>query len=242
MTRLIAALLLATALGLWVAPARGAEVHEFHDALAEAYRHYREGAFYLATGNPDVAAFELATFADKWAALAARYGDKPPGIYAKDEEWRTTLEEISRRTAEGLNAAEAGEVEAAREHLVPVRAVLGRLRQRNGVFIYSDCVDRANAAMDRLYHFRRNPPDFTKPDEIDELRRAAALTAYWYEQCRESAPPEALADPQFERLMGDSLRALTRIWTAIRAEDPRAVVGILRELRSWDRFLFLRFG
>lgn len=229
-------------LGFTVGPLRAAAVHEFHDAVADASGHYREAVFYLRTGNPAVASFELVQARDKWRGLVDRFADSPPDIYADDPSWRETLETIDAAIAGGLAAAEKGDLEAATERLAPVRETLSLLRRRNGVFLFADCVDRANAAMDALFRFRHRPPDFARVEEVDALRRATAVAAHWYARCRDEAPAAIRDDPQFERLMGSSLESFAQIWEKIRAADTLGLVNILRALRSSDRLLYLRFG
>jgi hypothetical protein len=222
--------------------ARAGPVHEFHGELADATRHYREASFYLRTGNLSVAAYELAQLRDKWQALTARFQGAPPDLYSTDPEWKATLVEIEARIGRGLAATEADDAAAAKGHLAPIRAILGQLRRRNGVFLFADCVDQANAAFERLFRFRHAPPDFDKTDEVDALRRALAVTSHWYRRCRDEAPAAYAREPQFERLMRGSLDSLSRIWAAIESKSARRLISILRELGSSDRLLYLRFG
>lgn len=222
--------------------ARAGSVHDFHAGLADATRHYREASFYLRTGNDSLAAYELEQLDDKWHALVERFQGVPPDLYSKDPEWKKTLAEIEARIGRGLAAAEAGDATAAKGHLAPIRAIVGGLRRRNGVFLFSDCVDAANAAFQRLFRFRRAPPDFDRTEEVDALRRALAVTVHWYRRCRDEAPAAYREAPQFERLMRISLGSLSRVWSAIENRSERELIGILRELRSSDHLLYLRFG
>ncbi|MDP6706200.1 MAG: hypothetical protein QF893_07655 [Alphaproteobacteria bacterium] len=222
--------------------AAAGQVSEFHTVVAEASGHYRQAGFYLRTGNTMVAAFELAQMREKWGALVDRFGKAPPDPYAQDAAWRETLDNVGGRIERSLAAVEAGDAAVAKTELAPVRSILGKLRRRNGVFLFSDCVDQANAAFRQLFQFRHAPPDFERWQEVDKLRRALAVTSHWYERCRDEAPVAYAQDPQFERLMRTSLDSLSRIWAAIEGKDARRLISILRELGSSDRLLYLRFG
>jgi hypothetical protein len=215
---------------------------DFHAALAAATNHYRQGQFYLRTGNAGVAALELEAMAAKWGALRERFASNPPDTYANDPEWRATLAKIETRAARGLSAADAGDTDTAKAQLKPIRGLVADLRRRNGVFLFADCVYEANQAFRKLYHYRHKPPDFADADQIGELRKATAAAIHWYGQCKESAPPAALADAQFGRLMDDTLHNLGRISVAIEDKSPRNLINILRLLASWDRILYLKFG
>jgi hypothetical protein len=229
-----------------VAPAFGAAnaspLADFHAALAAATDHYRQGQFYLRTGNAGVAALELEAMAAKWSALTERFAGNPPDTYAKDPEWRDTLAKIRQHASSGLSAANAGDTDMAKAQLKPIRGLVADLRRRNGVFLFADCVHEANQAFRKLYHYRHKPPDFDVADQIGELRKATMAAIHWYGQCKESAPPAALADAQFGRLMDDSLYNLGRISVAIEEKNQRNLINILRLLASWDRILYLKFG
>ena len=223
-------------------PARAAAVHDFHAAVAGAFTHYRESMYYLRTGNGAVALFQLEQLAVKWDAIEQRFATAPPNIYAKDTAWADTLSAVGDAVGAGLAAAEAGDLKTARQRLEPVRGELSRLRRRNGVFLFTDCVERANLAFKRLFVFRREPPDFTDKGAVNELRQALANTVYWYETCRDTAPTAIKDDEQFQRIMEAALISFGYIWNAIDDQDTRRLIGNLRGLISSDGLLYLRFG
>ncbi len=242
MFRLLSAALLTVVIGFAPTRSVAAPVHDFHAAVADAYTHYREAGFYLRTGNPMVASFGLQDMSDKWQAIIKSFAKSPPGIYANDKSWESTLTKIGKHVQDGLKATEAGDLEAAQKYIVPVRGILSNLRARNGVFLFSDRVDRANAAMEDIWKFRHNPPDFSKPDEVNELRQKTTLMTYWYERCRDTASDQVKNDPQFRRLVDRTLYSLGRMWVAIEEKNQLSVINILREMRSSDRLLYLQFG
>ena len=88
-----------------ISPARAAAVHDFHDAVAGAFAHYREAVYYLSTGNGSVALFELDRMTAKWDAVERRFADAPPDIYANDTAWRGTLAAVGDAIEAGLAAA-----------------------------------------------------------------------------------------------------------------------------------------
>ncbi len=210
--------------------------------MSEAYAGFRGGAFYLHTGNAGVALLELDGAVTAWKALIKRCGTAPPDPYRADAAWGDTLTKIGVRFEKALALAEADDPETAGKALAPVRRLLSDLRRRNSVVVYSDHVDRANAALEELYHFRHHPPDFTDEKALNELRRRTAVTTYLWRKVRDEAPPAVRDDPEFKRLMDTSLYSLGRIWVAISEKNERNLINILRELRSSDRILLFRFG
>ncbi len=221
---------------------RAADANDFHEAVANAYGHYRESEFYLRTGNSGVAGFELEALEVKWRAIVSRFAAHPPAPYAADPHWAADITQITQHIIDGRAHADRGDTKAARTALRPVRSILGALRRRNGIFLFSDCVDEANKAMAALFKFRHAPPNFAQPDGVTAARRAATKTRNWYAKCRDMASPAMAKEDEFKRLMESSLYSLDRIGVALDTKNERMFINILRELRSSDRILFLRFG
>ena len=224
------------------APADAGELSRFNAAVGKAYTHYRGAVFYLRTGNPAVANIELKQAIDLWESGVLPFRAAPPDAFAGDPAWSGLLDDVAARLAKAEAATRAGETEPAAAALAPVRDALAGLRARNGVRVFSDCIDEANAAMDALWVFRQTPPDFGVPDEVNDLRAKTAVTAYLYRRCAEEAPPAVAETPEFKRIMGGTLESLDRMWAVIDAGDGEAVISILREIRSFDRMLWLQFG
>jgi hypothetical protein len=214
----------------------------FHQALSDAYGHYREAFFYLRRGNAMTAAFELESMAQKWQALETRYATQPPPIYASDAKWAATLTEVGGLTRKALALASEGEAAPAYDLLKPLRSILEELRSRNGVTLFRDHVEGANQAFRQLFHFRRNPPDFADPKSVDKLRQRLTATIKAYQNALDKAPPSVVGDEQFARLIKDSLYYLDRMWVAIDEKNQLNVINILRRVVSSDEILWLRFG
>ena len=234
--------LLAAALLLGAGAVQASDLSRFHDALAQAYAPYRSAVFYLRTGNAMVAGFELEQMRERWSALEARYAAAPPDAYADETDFAATLAAIGHSADTAAEAAAAGDAEAAAAALEPVRGTLAAMRRRAGVRVFSDCVDEVNAAMDALYHYRRTPLDFTDRAQVDDVKARTAVLEYAVQRCDGEAPPEVREDGEFRRLVDGMLAGRETMFRALDREDATAVVNLIRELRSFDRILFLRFG
>lgn len=227
---------------LFASSAGASELSRFNAAVAEAYTHYRTAAFYLHTGNPGVAEFELQQAAALWNEKVMPFRDAVPDAFADDAAWGGTLDDVDARLRQAQDLVQGNDAPAAEEVLLPIRDALADLRARSGVRVFSDCIDEANAAMDALWVFRHEPPDFTDAAAVNALRAQTAVTAYLYERCQAEAPPEVAETPEFQRIMEGTLTSLSRLWPAIDAGDAEVVISILREIRSFDRMLWLQFG
>lgn len=218
------------------------ELVDFNTAVASAYAHYRSAVFYLRTGNPPVASLELEDMAEKWGALEKRFAATPPDAFADDPAWRETISDIRTRIDAAVTATIAGDAKAGQAALAPVRGALAALRSRNGVRVFSDCIDEANAAANKIWAFRHNPPDFDNHEQLDRLRANTALVTYLYERCRDEAPAAIRDNATFKRIIAGALHSMSRMWVAINDKNKTAVVNILREFRSFDKLLYLEFG
>ncbi len=222
--------------------ARASDLADFNSAAAAAYGHYRAAVSYLRTGNAALAAIELEAAAGKWQGVSARFADSPPDAFADDPAWAATLKGIGQRLREALAATDAGDLEAASGALAPVRGELGALRRRNNVVVFSDRVDALTAAMDRLWRYRREPPDLDSSAALRELRSDTAVFEYLLVICREAAPAALRGDPDFVRFLDSAAEGVERLWQAIETKDQTLLINTLRELRSFERLFFLRFG
>lgn len=226
-----AALFLAASLAPWPAAADEA-TDAFHAAVSGAYRHYREAMHYYETGNSDLGELAFEQFVAEWKALAARYSGAPPSAYAKDASFAESLSAIEAKAASAAGSAPAEALLA----LKPIRADLAALRKRSGQRVFSDCIDAMNAAMDRLWEYRQKPPDARR---LPIFQAATSATAARYRECLEQAPPAVRDSAEFRRMMEGALASLARLEAAA---DAELIVSLLRELRSFDKLIWLRFG
>jgi hypothetical protein len=215
---------------------------DFHAAVAAAYAPYREAVHYLETGNAGLAGLAIERAQDEWRKVEATYAPAPPDAFAKDPKWSESLALVGRAFTDGLKAAESGNAEAALAALATVRRSLADLRLRSGQRVYSDCIDAMNAAMDLLYAYRRKPPARTVPAEQAAFAKAVADTETWYRRCRDEAPPAMREAGEFKRLFEGALVSLGRLKQAGATGPDDLIVSLVRELRSFDKLIWLRFG
>lgn len=218
------------------------ELGTFNQQVADAYAPYRSAMFYLRTGNPDVAFLDLAMASERWQSVVDRFAATAPDAFAEDKDFATTLSRVERAFDAGKNALDTGDEEAATAALATIRTDLSDLRRRNGLRAYSDCIDDMNAAMDRLWTFRHKPPAFDQADQINAVKREAAVTEFLYRRCYETAPAEFKERDTFKRLFEGSLTSLPLIFGALDRGNEAQLINILRELRSFDRMIWLEFG
>jgi len=229
----------------WLSPInmlKASEVREFHKQLSIANNFYRESQFYLRTGNPAIAGFNLVDLQSQWDLISNTYLKNPPGLYADDKNWIKSLTEVSEHIGRGLTATDAGDLKQAALEIKPIRKLLVDLRRRNGIFIFSDCIYEANQAFAELFKYRGNKPDYSNPNQVDEIRQKLANTIFWYKRCGETAPEKIKNDAQYKRLTEGALDSFDLMWIAIREQNHTRLVSNLQGVASFNRLLYLQFG
>lgn len=239
MLRLLAPL--AVCLGLSL-PAAASELSDFNAAVDAAMDHQRAALFYLRTGNPLVAEIELEGAGERWSEVMGRWGAQGPAAFSDVADWAGEMAAVEAALAGAAAAAAEGEAEAAAAALEPIGVRLSDLRQAAGVLVFADRVAEANRAMDALWVYRRQEIDWANAEQVNDLRAKTAVTAYLYRRLKQTAAPALAADPEFARMVEGTLDGLGLMWGAIDRRDAGTVVNILREIRSFDDLLWLRFG
>jgi len=242
MTALFPLLLAVNLVGPVRAQTQDDSLEAFFEAKQSAYRYYRSAWFYLRTGNVDLAAMELSFFVLGWDEIRARFSDAPPGPFADDPLWRAGLAEVGAMATGGLAALEAADAEAAKAALQAIPRVLADMRARNGVVTFSDAVEALSRAMEGLWRYRHAPPDLDVEAVRMDLEEGTARLRAAFDRVRDEAPDEVAFDDRFLRLVADSDAAVERLDSAVQARDQTALVNALRELRSFERLLWLNFG
>lgn len=223
--------------------AAASEISTFNEAVADAYGHYRQAVYYLRrSASPDTAALELESFIEKWRVVVAGYGGSPPDAFADDPQWRVSLDGIAARAGKALAALDEDDPDTAQKALGPIRAILGDLRRRNGVFVFADRVGELTAAVDEFAKFRRGLKDFSDTGQVDALARKTAVVAYLLDRLDREAPGNIAREPEFRRLLDGARESLDKVWKALETGNLRLMQIGVGEIRSYERMLFLRYG
>lgn len=226
---------LATALVLSLPlPALAGPVADFEGALRAAYADYRAALFQSSAGNAEATKAAIAAFGGAVAGLKS--GAVPPQ-YADDPGFGATFDAVAGMVAEAATRAEAGNLAGAHEALEGVRAQIGGLHLRNGLYTFSDRMNAYHAQMEAVLG-----ADYAgQPDGMARLREDAAVLDYLARDIAGHPAPEA-ADPAYAQLQAGFLASVAALREAARAGDPAAAKAALAGLKAPYSKLFLRFG
>lgn len=208
-------------------------------AIDEAYASYRAASNYLRTENAGLATLDLGATVDAWKKVASA---PPPAQLAKDPRYADDVSKIALALDAGMAMADSGDTKAALTAIEPVRLILFDLRRRNGLDTYADCITELNGAMEDIFVYRRPEPDMSKPDVVKGLRDASTRYRDLLKKCRAMAPAAISGEAEFKRLYDGTENSVASMFPAIASGSANAVINVIRELRSFDRILFFRFG
>lgn len=225
-----------------VTPGHTGNVDTFNDDVSKAYAAYRSAANYLRTDNPGIAFLELSDASDVWKKISKTYATNSPSPYKTDTEFRATLSQIAKVLIEGRDLAESGDAKASLKTISPIRSLLYNLRKRNGIRLYADCITELNRAMEPIFVHRRVIPDLN----IESLKAQITNESRTYQNlltdCRSLAPASYISDQEYIRLFDGTMESITSIFPAIESRKAQRVINVIRELRSFDRIIYFKFG
>ncbi len=221
---------------------RAADISAFHAAIQKVHQPYKSALFYLRTGNAGVAGLELSTANAAWRAVIDQYANTPPDPITGDSGWAKTVEQVSAALDSGLKLAGEGNSKAARSALLPIREHLYSFRKRNGLRVMADCVYDLNAFMDTLYVWRRTPANLADASVQAEAKAASLNYINQLKLCRSEAPEALQKDADFKSVMDGAAKSADSLLKPIAEKKPDALINVLRELKSFDVIIFVRWG
>jgi len=214
----------------------------FNAAVAAAYQPMQIAAGYLRTGNSMPASLELESALAAWGKRVAPFADAPPPIFAADAAFAQDIRDLGAALAKAEDAARTGDAPAGRAATIAVRAGLSALRQRNGIYLFPDCVLALSRAMDGLWVYRDSPPDFEVRAQVVDAARLVGVLGDTVARCDRLADAGLRARPKYQRLMGDMRASLEPLRDSVADGDLVRFINVLREQRSLERLIAMELG
>lgn len=232
------ALALALALALLATPAWAADA--VTDALQAAYVPYRAALFKTNAKAQADSEQAVADARAQFRALGERYADKPPAPYDRDPEFAATLKKVDQVLAQADAQIKAGNLAQGHETLEDVRDLLGELRRRNGVVVFSDHMNAYHQEMEHV--FGGGAATLAKPGGMLSLAGQAAVLDYLAKRLKSEAPAALARDAEFTSLVGAVQASVNVLRAAIERQDEAAVREAIAKIKSPYSRLFIKFG
>lgn len=214
----------------------------FDDAIEHVQQSMRVAASYGRTGNIVMAGIEAENALDRMTAEVMPLREAPPGWFAEDGRFASTLEGLSGILEEMVTAGAQEDGKTLWSLGQTYRAAVSDLYTRNGLYRIRDCFHDLTLAMDGIWHYRHNQPNFDDPATRAHVGIAAGKLAAAVQRCDGMAALEQKDNPAYARLMGGFLGSLEPLEASIAEGDLGRFINVIREQRSFERLLFLNFG
>ncbi len=211
-------------------------MQDFETSLRQAYGEYRAALFQSNAGNAEGTATAIGNLSDQWTAIESQWGPNPPPQYQDDPGFAATLTKVETLAAEAQKKVEGGNLAETHEALEGIRAQIGELHLRNGLYGFTDRMNAYHAKMEEVLALQI-PAD----GSLTEVTEAAAVLAWLAADIAAHPAPEA-ADPAYAGLaqaMQDSVMALQ---AAARKGDAAAVKAAMGALKPAYSKFFVKFG
>jgi hypothetical protein len=236
LTALALASVLASA--LMAPPARAADA--VTDAIQAAYLPYRTALFKTNASSQAESEQAVADARAQFRAVAERYADKPPVPYDRDADFATTLNKVDEVLAKGESQIRARELAKGHQTIEEVRDLLGALRRRNGVVVYSDHMNSYHEEMEHLVD--DGAATLAKPGGLMMLAGQAGVLDYLARRLRTEAPAALARDAEFGGLVGAVQASVDSLRAAIARQDEAAVREAIGKIKTPYSRLFVKFG
>ncbi len=234
-------LFLATALGaslfstiVWAGP-----FNDFETQVRAAYADYRGALFQTNKNDKPATEAALSALTAKWAALASKWSRQAPPQYVDDPAFPQSLANVGTIINNATTEATKGELAKAHEVLEGIRDELGKLRERNGVIVFSDRMNAYHAKMEDV--LGRDYSGFDAKG-MGLLREDAAVLAYLYADIAAKPPTDANGKPDFAQALGAMKNTVDALVSASRGSDAAAAKKAVDSLKGPYSMLFLKFG
>jgi len=210
------------------------------DAMQAAYVPYRTALFKTNAKAQADSEQAVADARAQFRALGSRFADKPPAPYDRDAEFAATLKKVDQVLAKADTEIKADNLAKGHETLEEVRDLLGELRRRNGVVVFSDHMNAYHEEMEHV--FDDGAATLAKPGGMLALAGQAAVLDYLAKRLRSEAPAALVKNAEFTSLVDAVQASVNALRAAIARQDEAAVREAIGKIKSPYSRLFIKFG
>ena len=231
----LAGIAIALALAFAGMPVHAGPFQDFEKEAGEVYGVYRMALFSTNSGNQNGSVETITKFAAGWGALTGKWLKTPPPQYADDKQFPADADKVSAISSKALVQAKAGDLKAAHQTLEAIRDVLGGLRKRNGVIIYSDHMNAYHSQMEKIL-------TTSYAGAPQRLTADAGVLAYLAQALKDNAPATMATSPEFAAALAAVQQSVVALQQALSGKDPKAVMSAIKQLKMPYAKLFVRWG
>ncbi len=225
--------------------AMAGEIAKFNQDFAQAYGAYRQALVATGVGKSDKGAVDTAIkaineFDRQWNSFMGQH-KKPPIHFSEEKAWEPTLAKARALISKSSEAAKRASLDDAHDALEEIRAILGDLRRRNNIVIFSDHVNAYHEQMEEIIGADYAMDGFDAAQRLELIEQLAVL-AFLAEAMERNAPPEYSNNPEFVTLLENVFSSIDKVRQSIEENDKRHIVNAIAGLKTPFAKLFIKFG
>ncbi|WP_162916281.1 hypothetical protein [Cohaesibacter haloalkalitolerans] len=214
---------------------------DFDSDVAKAYAPYRVALFKSNQKDAEGAKQAIAKFQSIWNGTIIKTYTDVPARYAGEAKWSETLATIGSIADKAADATAKGDVLEAHDVLEAIRGELDDLRDRNGVMVFSSYVNAYHASMEPVLLTKVSVEGWSDAVRGDLFEKVGVLR-YVADNLARHAPADLMANDEFKGQLKDLNASVEGLSSALKSNDPAAVVEAMKKLKPAYSKLFVKFG
>jgi hypothetical protein len=233
-------LIIAVSVFLSLAVSSAFAMDPFTDAVQKAYAPYRSVLFMTNTKSKPESKQAILKAQEAWSGIINQYASGPPVPYDRDAGFSAALLEVNKIYTQAAREIDQDQLAQAHETLEQVRDVLADLRRRNQVIVFSDHMNAYHAAMEEV--LLKGKQVLTERQGMLKLTAQAGVLEYLSRKLVMESPAQYRTNDEFVKLTRGIEKSVDDLKAALFAQDSKAVVEAMGNLKAPYSKFFLKFG
>ncbi len=210
------------------------------DEIQRAYAPYR-AALFRTNSNSQAEALQAITQAQQaWRQVIAKFGQKAPAPYDRDTSFAASLAKVGSIYDKAAGEIQKNQLPQAHETLEEARDVLGELRRRNQVVVFSDHMNTYHAEMEHV--LTDGPKLLGESGGLLQLAGKVGTLEFLARRLGQEAPAELAGNEEFITASRAVEKSVADLKAALLKQDIAAVKEAIGKLKGPYSRMFLRYG
>ncbi|HIH92646.1 TPA: hypothetical protein HA338_00905 [Methanosarcina acetivorans] len=207
---------------------------EFDALMQKANSNYVKALVSTSKKDYSASSEALSGLVEDLTAVSEGYTEKPPAIYASDEQWPETIDKALAIAVDSQEKLLENDIDAAHTALEPVRDLFFELHARNGIDLMGDRMTEFHTTMEIAIEDANENNTTAVAAHIPELEEE------W--ESVSNAEPPASADENYEASLHAVELKITELESASNLNDTEETIKVAEELRQAFAQVFAKYG
>ncbi|WP_440945870.1 hypothetical protein ACSAZL_17475 [Methanosarcina sp. T3] len=207
---------------------------EFDTLMQKANSNYAKALVSTSKKDYNASSEALSGLVEDLTAVSEGYTEKPPAVYASDEQWPETIDRTLAIAVDSREKLLENDIDAAHTALEPMRDLFFELHTRNGIDLMGDRMTEFHTTMEIAIEDANENNTAAVAALIPELEEE-------WESVSNAEPPES-ADENYEASLLAVELKITELGNAASLNDTEETIKVAEELRQAFAQVFAKYG